>query len=50
MKDGVELDRIQIWFETHFNKRTNKWSDARLEDIYVSLYLIEMLNVYSYFN
>ncbi|KAF3450110.1 hypothetical protein FNV43_RR06190 [Rhamnella rubrinervis] len=25
MKESVELDRIELWFETHFNKKTKKW-------------------------
>ncbi|KAF3443652.1 hypothetical protein FNV43_RR13342 [Rhamnella rubrinervis] len=34
MKERVELDRTQLWFETHFQKKTKKWCDLKSEDIY----------------
>ena len=48
MKDGVELDRIQFWFETYFNKKTNKWSDAKLEETYASLDLENILCIFQF--
>ena len=48
MKDGVELDRIQLWFLTHFNKKTNKWSIAISEEIYVNLDLENILCIFQF--
>ncbi|KAF3435188.1 hypothetical protein FNV43_RR22275 [Rhamnella rubrinervis] len=37
MKESVELDRIQLWYETHFNKKTKNWCDKKSEDVYNQL-------------
>ncbi|KAF3454055.1 hypothetical protein FNV43_RR04502 [Rhamnella rubrinervis] len=31
------MDRITLWYKTHFNKKTGKWSDVKLEQIYNQL-------------
>ena len=33
--EGDQVDRIQLWFETHFNKKSKKWIDDKSEHIYV---------------
>lgn len=35
-EQGDKVDRIQLWYETHYHKKTKKWVDANSEEIYVS--------------
>ena len=35
IEQGEEADRIHLWYETHFQKKQNKWIDEKSEEIYV---------------
>ena len=45
--EGDQVDKLRLWYETHFNKKTEKRIDDKSEHVYVRPFKLYLQALYA---